>query len=90
MRDWLLVSAPLATVIYFVAYPGQFADQLGENLAVLTACAKGVTCARSGSVTRQRVRPRKPPTNRCLIQKAAHSRQGPFAAKRDSANISTD
>ena len=28
MRDWLLVSAPLAAVVYFVAYPSQFSDLL--------------------------------------------------------------
>lgn len=26
MQDWLLVIAPLATVVYFVKYPDQFAD----------------------------------------------------------------
>jgi hypothetical protein len=28
MRDWLLVTAPPAAVVYFIAYPGQFADLL--------------------------------------------------------------
>ena len=33
MRDWILLSAPMAAVIYFLVYP----DQFSELLAWITA-----------------------------------------------------